>query len=35
MKKIITLLFVATLVFTSCEGPEGPPGPPGYDGAVA
>ena len=35
MKKIITLLFVATFVFTSCEGPEGPPGPPGYDGAVA
>lgn len=32
MKKIITLLFVATLVFTSCEGPEGPPGIPGEPG---
>ncbi|QLE00054.1 hypothetical protein HX109_00215 [Galbibacter sp. BG1] len=29
MKKIITLLFVATFLFTACEGPEGPQGPPG------
>lgn len=34
MKKLITLLFISTFLFTSCseEGPQGPPGPPGQDG---
>lgn len=34
MKKILTLLFVSTFMFTSCsdEGPQGPPGPPGPAG---
>ncbi|UJH91486.1 collagen-like protein [Antarcticibacterium sp. 1MA-6-2] len=38
MKKIFTLLFVSTILFSSCSeegprGPEGPQGPPGEDGA--
>lgn len=37
MKKILTLLFVSTFMFTSCSddgamGPQGPPGPPGEPG---
>jgi len=32
MKKLFLLLAVsATIIFTSCEGPQGPQGPPGYD----
>jgi len=34
MKKIFSLLFLSTLVFTSCEGPQGLPGPPGQDGLI-
>jgi len=34
MKKIFTLLFISTFIFTSCskEGPQGPQGPPGEPG---
>ncbi len=32
MKKFCTLLLVATVFLTACEGPQGPPGPPGVDG---
>lgn len=34
MKKIFTLLFISTFIFTSCsdEGPRGPQGPPGEPG---
>ena len=32
MKKIITLLVLATFILTSCEGPQGPPGFDGFDG---
>ncbi len=32
MKKIFSILFIATAVLTSCEGPQGPPGFDGLDG---
>lgn len=34
MKKLFTLLFISTFLFTSCsnDGPQGPPGPPGPPG---
>ncbi|RZS93773.1 collagen-like protein [Aquimarina brevivitae] len=32
MKRIFSILFLATVLFMSCEGPQGPPGPPGFDG---
>ncbi|MFK5983506.1 MAG: hypothetical protein QM499_11375 [Flavobacteriaceae bacterium] len=32
MKNLFLLLAIsATLIFSSCEGPQGPPGPPGYE----
>lgn len=34
MKKIFSLLFVSTIILTSCEGPEGPPGLDGLDGII-
>ncbi|MFD2562177.1 hypothetical protein [Aquimarina rubra] len=37
MKKIFTLLFLSTILFTSCEGDQGlpgPQGPPGLDGEI-
>lgn len=37
MKKIVSLLFVTALLFTSCtgdQGPVGPPGAPGNDGGI-
>ena len=34
MKKILTLLFVSTFLFTACEGPQGPPGFDGFDGGL-
>ena len=34
MKKILTVLFLSTLLFTACEGDQGPPGPPGQDGGI-
>lgn len=36
MKRIFTLLFLSTFLFTSCsnEGPQGPPGPEGPAGPV-
>lgn len=33
MKKIVSLLFVIAVVFTSCTADQGPMGPPGFDGA--
>jgi len=32
MRNILSLLFMATLLFTSCEGDQGPPGFDGVDG---
>lgn len=32
MKKLLALMLLSTIIFTSCEGPAGPPGPPGEDG---
>ncbi len=32
MKKLLTILCITTILFTSCEGDQGPPGPPGQDG---
>ena len=32
MKKILSLIIIATVILASCEGPEGPPGFDGQDG---
>jgi predicted small secreted protein len=34
MKKLISLLVIATFILTSCEGPQGPPGFDGEDGGL-
>ncbi|MCL8005881.1 hypothetical protein [Gelidibacter japonicus] len=34
MKKMFSLLFVTTMLFTACTGSQGPPGPPGPPGST-